>query len=124
VAVEDAREGEDVGVKDLKGLIPLNRESVRIVKVPSIEAGGSRSCDAGQLKRELEGLVGAAGIEALAALHRAGARPDVQFAAVEALAEAGLKGVRGTLVVTADVAPQAIQKLEAAGSPTPSSMLA
>ncbi len=115
VAVGDAREGEDVGVKDLKGLIPLNRESVRIVKVPSIEGGGSRSCDVARLKGELEGLVGSAGIEALAALHKAGVRPDVQFAAVEALAEAGLKGVRGTLVVTADMAPQAIQKLEAAG---------
>ncbi|BAI60138.1 putative transcriptional regulator [Methanocella paludicola SANAE] len=115
VAVGDAREGEDVGVKDLKGLISLNRESVRILKVPSVEGGGSRSCDIPRLKRELEGLVGAAGIEALAALHKAGVKPDVQFAAVEALAEAAVKGVRGTLVITADMAPQAIQKLEAAG---------
>ncbi len=115
VAVGDAREGEDVGVRDLKGLIALNGESVRILKVPPIEAGGSRSCDVDHLKRELEGLVGASGIEALAALNRAGVRPGVQFAAVEALTEAAAKGVRGTLVITADMAPQAIQKLEAAG---------
>lgn len=115
VAVGDAVKGEDVGVKDLKGLISLNRESVRIVKVPPIEAGGSSSCDVSRLKRELEGLVGVSGIEALAALNKAGVTPDVKFAAIDALAEAALKGVRGTLVITADMAPQAIQKLEATG---------
>lgn len=115
VTVGDARKSEDVGVKDLKGLIPLSRESVKIIKVPSIESGGSSSSDIGRLKRELEGLVGVAGIEALASLSRAGVKPAVKFAAAESLAEAAVKGVRGTLVITADLAPQAIQKFEAAG---------
>ncbi|HTX43631.1 MAG TPA: winged helix-turn-helix transcriptional regulator, partial [Methanocella sp.] len=35
IAISEARAGEDVGVKDLKGLITLSRESVRVVKVPS-----------------------------------------------------------------------------------------
>jgi len=115
VAVGDARPGEDVGVKDLQGLITLSRESVKVVKVPSIENGGSGAADIDRLGRELEGLVGVAGVEALAALSKAGVRPVIMFAAVEALAEAAVKGVKGTLVVTADMAPQAIQKLEAAG---------
>ena len=115
IAVDDARTGEDVGVKELKGLIALSRESVKVVKVPSIENGGSGAADIGRLKGELEGVVGVAGVEALAALGKAGVRPVVMFAAVEALAEAAVKGVKGTLVITADMAPQAIQKLEAAG---------
>jgi putative transcriptional regulator len=115
VAGSDASEGEDVGVKDLQGLIPLNRESVKVIKVPPIESGGSRAVRKENFARELEGLVGVSGIEAMAALSRAGVTPKVLFGAAESLAEAALKGVRGTLVITADLAPQAIQKLEAAG---------
>jgi len=114
-AVCDAREGEDVGVRDLKGLIPLKRESIRLIKVPPVDSGGSRHIDAEGLKGELCGIVGASGIEALAALKKAGAVPDVSFGAVDALVDAAVKGVKGTLVITADLAPQAIQKLEAAG---------
>jgi putative transcriptional regulator len=115
VAVSDAVDGEDVGVKDVRGLIPLKREDIKVIKVPPIESGGSRAIDVARLRGELEGMVGAAGIEAIAALNKAGVRPDTIFGAVESLVEAALKGVRGTLVVTADMAPQTIQKCEAAG---------
>jgi putative transcriptional regulator len=111
----DASDGEDVGVMDLKGLIPLTRGRVKVIKVPSIESGGSRALDVKKLGSELDGMVGVAGIEALAALHKAGAAPDIRFGAVESLADAAVKGVNGTLVISADMAPQALQKLEAAG---------
>lgn len=117
VATCDASAGEDIGVKDLSGLIPLIRERVKIVKVPSIESGGSGRVNGKRLERELDGLVGVAGIEAIAVLNRLGAKPDAPFGAVEFLAEAAIKGVKGTLVITSDMAPQAIQKLEAAGVP-------
>jgi putative transcriptional regulator len=115
VAACDASVGEDVGVTNLRGLIPLIKGRVKVIKVPSIEGGGSRAVDVKKLSEELDGLVGAAGIEALAALHGAGASPDVSFGAAESLADAAVKGVNGTLVIAADMAPQAIQKLEAAG---------
>jgi len=115
IAICDAMKGEDVGVRDLKGLIPLKRESIKLVKVPSIESGGSRQIDASELKGELCGIVGVSGIEALAALEKAGAVPDVSFGATDSLVDAAIKGVKGSLVIAADLAPQAIQKLEAAG---------
>jgi putative transcriptional regulator len=111
----DAFDGEDVGVMNLKGLIPLVKGRVKVIKVPSIENGGSRAVDVKKLGTELDGLVGVAGIEALAALHGAGASPDVSFGAVESLADAAIKGVKCTLVIAADMAPRAIQKFEAAG---------
>ncbi len=111
----DAISGEDVGVKDLRGLIPLHSESVKIIKVPSIENGGSRAVDRDVFKGELRGMIGVSGIEAMAALHKAGVKPDVLFGAADALLEAAVKGVNGTLVITADSAPQAVQKFEAAG---------
>ena len=115
IAICDALKGEDVGIRDLKGLIPLKRESIKLVKVPPIESGGSRNIDARDLKNELCGIIGASGIEALAALKKAGSIPDISFGAVESLVDAAVKGVKGTLVITADLAPQAIQKLESAG---------
>jgi putative transcriptional regulator len=54
-------------------------------------------------------------MEALAALQKAGIEPDALFGAAEAIVEAAIKGVRGTLVVSEDMAPQAIQRFEAAG---------
>jgi putative transcriptional regulator len=115
MAACDAASGEDVGVMNLKGLIPLRKGRVKVIKVPSIENGGSRAIDAKKLGMELDGMVGVAGIEALAALHMAGVGPDVSFGAVESLADAAVKGVDCTLVIAADMAPPAIQKLEAAG---------
>lgn len=114
-AASAAAAGEDVGVCGLKGLIPLKPETVVVIRVPSIAAGGSRSIDAGALKSSARGIVCAAGIEALAALHKAGLKPDIRFGAVDAAVEAATKGVKATLAVSEDLAPQAIQKLEAAG---------
>jgi putative transcriptional regulator len=59
--------------------------------------------------------VGVAGTEALAALRRADLEPDALFGAADALIEAAIKGVAGTLVVSDDLAPQTVQRIEAAG---------
>jgi putative transcriptional regulator len=115
VAINDAREGEDVGVSGLSGLIPLQRADVTVVKVPSIAGGGSHAADVALLRASVDGIVGVAGPEAIAALHRADVEPDALFGATEAVVEAAIKGVAGTLVVSEDLAPQAIQRIEAAG---------
>jgi putative transcriptional regulator len=114
-AINDARDGEDVGVSGLTGLIPLERERVTVIKVPPIASGGSHAIDTAALTRAVDGIVGTSGAEALAALRRAGIEPDALFGATEAVVEAAIKGVRCTLVIAEDMAPQAIQRLEAAG---------
>lgn len=114
-AINDAAAGEDVGVSGLAGLIALEQAPVTVVKVPSIANGGSHAVDADALKRAVEGVAGAVGIEALAALRKTDIEPDAFFGAQEAIVEAAIKGVRGTLVVSEEAAPQAIQRLESAG---------
>ncbi len=114
-AVNAAEPGEDVGVSGLKGLIPLRQEKVTVIRIPAIANGGSHKVSAASLKRSVSGMVCASGIEALAALHKAGIQPGAMFGAVEAAVEAATKGVKATLVVSEDMAPQAIQRLEAAG---------
>jgi putative transcriptional regulator len=115
IATCDAGEGEDVGVSGLAGLIPLQRATVAIVKVPPVTGGGSRAVDLHALRSAVHGIVGAAGEEALAALQKAGIEPDAYFGAVDAVVEAAIRGVAGTLVVSEGLAPQAVQKLETAG---------
>lgn len=115
IAINAAGAGEDVGVSGLKGLIPLKQEKVTVIRVPVIAAGGSHGIDGALLKRAVSGTVCVAGIEALAALGKAGIKPDIRFGSVEAAVEAATKGLKVTLVISEDMAPQAIQKLEAAG---------
>ncbi len=114
-AINDAGEGEDVGVSGLTGLIPLQPAGVTIVKIPSIADGGSHAINVKSLRESISGIVGVAGEEALAALQRAGVEPDAFFGAQEAIVEAAIKGVAGTLVVSDGQAPQAVQRIEAAG---------
>lgn len=115
VATCDAAEGEDVGVSGLHGLIPLKQEKVMLIRIPQIAGGGSHAADIRLLARSAGGVIGAVGIEALAALRKAEIEPDVFFGAQEAIVEAAVKGVRGTIVVAEDMVPQVIQRLEAAG---------
>jgi putative transcriptional regulator len=115
IAINNAREGEDVGVSGLAGLIPLQLANVTVIKVPSIADGGSHAADAEVLRAAINGIVGVAGAEALATLQKAGIEPDALFGAVDAVVEAAIKGVAGTLVISEDLAPQAVQRIEAAG---------
>ena len=114
IATNDAKKWQDVGVANLKGLIPLNKEPLAVIRVPSIAEGGSHAVNPETL-RYMEGIVGFVGLEAMASIKAAGREPDVVFGAADALIEASIKGVKGTLVVSMDSYPQVIQKLEASG---------
>ena len=116
IAINDAREGEDVGVSGLSGLIPLRRADVTVVKVPSI-AGRRLPC---------RGPGDAAGGPSTASwasrasrrwprCRRRTSSPTRSSGRRSAVVEAAIKGVAGTLVVSEDLAPQAIQRIEAAG---------
>ncbi|MCD1294717.1 Crp/Fnr family transcriptional regulator [Methanocella sp. CWC-04] len=115
VAINNARAGKDVGVMNLKGLIPLEKERVKLIRVPTIVDGGSHRSDLKLLKSSVSGIVAVAGIEALAACKAANVKPDMMFGAIDAITEAAIKGVTGTIVISMDMVPHAIQKLESMG---------
>jgi putative transcriptional regulator len=110
--VEDTISGTDVGVAGLKGLIPLDTGSVTIIKIPQVSTGGSHRVDLERLKRSVNGLIGVSGIEPVAAANSAGIKIDIRFGTVAAIADAAIRGVDCTLILTEDAAPQAIQSLE------------
>jgi len=115
IAFNSAAAGEDVGVSGLIGLIPLKQGKLTVIRIPVIANGGSHSVNAEALKRLATGIICVSGIEALAALRKAAVKPDILFGPVDAAVEAAVKGVKATLIVSEDLAPQAIQKVETAG---------
>ncbi len=114
IAVSDARKGEDVGISNIEGIVPLEIGEVTIIKIPSIQRGGSRSVDLTWLKKEIKGkkLIGAIGIEALITLKRIGTNPHYFYGVKEALVEAAYSGLPFLAVCVDDEIPGLLQRLE------------
>lgn len=98
-AVTDASEGEDVGVTGFDGIIEFDRGVVRVVRVPSVEEGGSSAVDTDALAESVadDRPVFALGTEAVVALRKAGVDPRMHGVA-EAAVDASRNGVSSTVV--------------------------
>ncbi|MFP4187786.1 MAG: winged helix-turn-helix transcriptional regulator [Halobacteriales archaeon] len=96
-AVTDAEQGEDVGVAEFDGIIQFDPGGVRVVRVPSVEDGGSASVDIDALAETVDQPVFALGTEAVVALRNA--EVDHQrYAVAEGVVEAARNGVSSTVV--------------------------
>ena len=96
-AVTDAEAGEDVGVAEFDGIIQFEPGGVRVVRVPSVEDGGSATVDPDALAETVDQPVFALGTEAVVALRNA----DVdhrRHGVAEAVVEAARNGVSSTVV--------------------------
>lgn len=117
ITISDAKEGEDVGVSDLKGLISLDEGKIVVCKVSRVQAGGSRKADIELLRSIISSdkTVGALGIEALVALRKAGREPDIIFGAKESAVEAAYHGVNSVIVSVDEQVPSLLDRLESEG---------
>jgi putative transcriptional regulator len=117
VAVSDAKINEEVGVKDIQGVIGLKAGKVSILKVPNTQRGGSRMIDIEKLRNILNDkhLIGAIGIESLVALRKADT-PMVHFFGVkEAVVESAQHGINPFVACVEDEFSGLIKKLEENG---------
>jgi len=114
IVVSSAQEGEDVGVSNIEGIVKLEIGKIAILKVPDVQAGGSKSVDLNRLKKEISnrGLVGAIGIEALVALRQIGAEPDCFYGVKEAVVEAAYTGLSPVVVCVDSQTSDLLQRLE------------
>ena len=114
ITVTAAKQGEDIGISDIEGLVELTKGKVTVLEVPSIQEGGSRQADLKQLKAQLarNQAVGAIGIEALASLRREGIEPRYLFGVAEAAIEEANCGLSFLIVCTADAISGLIKKLQ------------
>jgi putative transcriptional regulator len=112
--VTAAKKGQDVGIRNIQGVIKLEPARLMIGKVPNVQDGGSRSANLARLKREVEAarLVGALGTEALVALMRIEVKPDYVHGVREAAIEAAYCGLPSLIVCSEDKVPLLVQRLE------------
>ena len=112
--VTQAKKGQDVGIRNVEGVIRLETAEVTIGKVPGVQDGGSRSTDLARLKSKVRAtrLVGAMGTEALVALMQIGVKPDYLHGVREAAVEAACCGLPFLVVCSADKVPILVQRLE------------
>jgi putative transcriptional regulator len=113
IAVTEAKKGQDVGIRNIEGVIKLEPAKVMIGKIPNVQDGGSRSTNLARLKREVKKarLVGALGTEALVALVQIGVKPDYAHGVREAAIEAAYCGLSFLVVCSEDKVPILVQRL-------------
>jgi len=114
IAVTEAKKGQDVGIRNVEGVIKLEPAKLTMGKVPNVQDGGSRSTDLVRLKREVKEarLVGAMGTEALVSLMQIGVKPDYVHGVREAAIEAAYCGLPFLIVCSEDKVSILVQRLE------------
>jgi putative transcriptional regulator len=112
--VTQAKKGQDVGIRNIEGVIRLEPAKVMIGRVPNVQNGGSKSTDSTGLEKEVKKarLVGAIGTEALVALGQIGAKPDYLHGVREAAIEAAYCGLPFLAVCNEDNISILVQRLE------------
>lgn len=114
ITVTGAKKGQDVGIRNIEGVIKLKPAKVMIGKVPNVQDGGSRSTDSNRLRREAKKakLVGVIGKEALVALMQIGVKPDYVHGVREAAIEAAYCGLSFLVVCSEGNVSILVQRLE------------
>lgn len=114
ITVTEAKKGQDVGIRNIEGVIKLQPAKVMIGKIPNVQDGGSGSTDLARLKREVKEarLVAALGTEALVALRQIGVKPDYVHGVREAAIEAAYCGLSFLVVCSADKVSILVPRLE------------
>jgi len=114
VAVSGARKGDDVGISNIDGIVPLEVGRIIVLRLPGIQKGGSGRVDLAKLKKVVKGRspVGALGIEALVALKKAGVEPAYLYGVKEAVVEAARSGLSPAAVCVEEEISDLIARLE------------
>ena len=117
VAVTDTKQGEDIDITNIEGLVEIAQGKVTILQVPVIQQGGSRLVELEKLKDYVTDIqqVGAIGIEALVSLRRINLEPRYLYGVTEAAIEAAQCGLSFTVVCTDDAVPDLMKSLQEKG---------
>jgi putative transcriptional regulator len=116
ITVTKSDKGDDVGVTDIDGIVPLKIGRATILRVPAVQRGGSRKADFNILKQHLKRrpFTAAIGLEAFVCLRKVGA--DFQmYGAIDAAIEAARSGLNPLVVCVESETSQLISRLEEAG---------
>jgi putative transcriptional regulator len=116
IALADAKEGEDLGLKDLHGKMHVNQGKILIIKLPSIRRGGSHTTDMAKVrafydefKPDRVGVMGAVG---RAVLTKLGKEPDIEFGISRSAAIAASRGLNVFVLVVGRMVNRMIQEID------------
>ncbi len=116
MVMNTAREGEDVGITNLDGIIDHHEGMIHVCKIPRVQRGGSRCVKSDLLKEVLASveLVAASGIEAVIALKAVGREPDIFFGSCEGVIQAAFHGIECAILIVDDSFTDFLKRLEQA----------
>jgi len=114
IATSDARDGEDVGISDIEGIVNLEVGKITILKVPGIQSGGSKAVDADRLKAMIDNRrpLGGIGIEALVTLGKLTNQHIYAYGVTEAFIEAAKSGLSPVIVCVDDDTSDLMRRLD------------
>jgi len=120
VAETSAKEGEDVGISSISGLVEMQKGHAEVIIVPSIREGGSKKVSMPRFKELLKGhkYIAAVGIESLVVLRKAGVEPQYFYSVADAAADASKYGVNMLIVATSEEYPTLLKRLKESGTET------
>lgn len=99
VTVSNAKAGEDIGITNIEGIVPLQIGKVTILRIPGVQKGGSQKTNQSIINNHVKKsvFIVAIGLEAFVVLQKTGVKFSC-YGATEAAIEAAKSGL-GTLVV-------------------------
>ena len=116
IALTDAKPGEDLGLKELRGKVKIKQGKILIVKLSSIRKGGSKSVDLMKVKAFYDEFkpdrVGVMGAVGRAVLNKIGLKPDIEFGISRSAAIAASRGLKVYVLVVGRMVNRMIQEID------------
>lgn len=102
VARNSTREGDIVAVTSISGIINVTMGSISITVIPPIEDIPDFDILIGHITSQINGgtLIAVVGEEALYAVQRAGKKPDLEYASLNGVFEAAVRGLNSALFIS------------------------
>jgi len=116
-AINSADTGENVGVKNLRGILDINLGEIEVFAMPPIEDGGSKLVDKARLKEIIKNdnkKVGVCGVVAYLSLKDI-CKIDFEFSAANAAIDAAYRGISTLLFVSHEMLPYVIHTISDRG---------
>ncbi len=116
IAAMDAKKGEDLGIKNLKGIMEIDYGKIDVYVMPDISEGGSRKVSKEKIKKLINRYkkTGVCGVVAYITI-RDIAKIDFEFAAANSAINAAYRGISTILFVSHEMLPYTLKILEDSG---------
>lgn len=115
-AIENASRGEDVGIKNIEGIIDLSLGKIFLISLPSITRGGSKKVNLEKLSKKLEEIrvdkTGITDIVGKITLKKLKRKYDFEFSPIQTSIEIAQKGLNVALVGDEKEMKHAVSKIE------------